>query len=105
MSRRGPGEFRIFPVHIRMREIPLPSLSNTQYGAGPRVAGTERREEDVGPLTNASVLVRRIERHRNRGGRGVAVLLDVVDDFFFGQLETPRHHLIDSHVRLMRNEK
>ena len=63
------------------------NLSDPENRACPGEAGAEGCEEQVRAVLHAAFLVRFVQRHRDRRGGRVAVLLDVVDDLLVGELE------------------
>src|SRR3990172_11524436 len=70
----------------------------------PGEARSESREEEQLPLLDAPHLQHLVEQERDRGGRGVPLLLDVVVDLRLRDAERSRDELVDPQVRLVKQE-
>src|SRR5579863_6256361 len=71
----------------------------------PRKAAAESDEDDeIVGLDQAGAHGLR-KRHRNRGGRRIAIFGDVNDDFLFGKLEIAGRRVNDAAIRLMRDQE
>src|ERR1700675_788698 len=73
--------------------------------ARPREPGAERSENQEIASVQSSFGHRFVEGDRDGGGGRVAVLLDVREDLVVAEIERLLHHLDDSQVRLMGDQK
>src|SRR5690606_5944107 len=81
------------------------SISESDETRPPGEAGAERREEDEIALPGAALLDGLAERERDRGGRGVAVFVDVLHHLLGRDAELAGHELVDAGVGLVRDHE
>src|SRR3954465_10861546 len=81
------------------------SMSGAQERGAPVEPSAEPGEGDERSLLHAARLARLVQRDWNRGGSGVSVPLDVVEDLLVRQPERFLHGLVDAEVGLVRDEE
>src|SRR5438067_318835 len=81
------------------------AVSERDDRAAPRISAAEGRQEDVRSARAAPLAPRLAEAERDRRGRRVPILLDVVHRLRLGDPELLTDELIDPKVCLVRHEE
>lgn len=71
----------------------------------PREPGAEREGKHEISLLQSPFSDGLRHANRDRGGGGVAVLLDIIEHLLRSESELRSYHLIDAEVRLMRDDE
>src|SRR5205085_8023212 len=86
------------------KEKPRAAASEIEQHRAPGEAAADALEQDGVAAADLAGAHRDVERQRNRGGRGVAVLVDRDDELVQRQLQLLRGALHDANVRLVRDQ-
>src|SRR3954447_22225932 len=80
-------------------------LAPLDDGRATRQARAERHEEDVVAVLHTARVYRLAEGDRNRGGRGIAVLLDVHEDLVGVKFQALGNGINDADICLVRDKE